>query len=55
MSDQSRIAKYTNPGARVVNVIINNTTIDNTLIDLGAAINMMTTAVLEDLQLGQFL
>ena len=36
-------------------VIINNTAIDNTLIDLGSAINMMTTAVLEVLHLGQFL
>ena len=36
-------------------VIINNTAIDNTLIDLGTTINMMTTAVLEALQLGQFL
>ena len=36
-------------------VIINNTSIDNTLIDLGSAINMMTTAVLEVLRLGQFL
>ena len=36
-------------------VIINNTAIDNTLIDLGSTINMMTTAVLEVLQLGQFL
>ena len=55
MSDQSRIAKYTNPGAPVVNVIINNTTIGNTLINLGSSINMMTTVVLEVLQLGQFL
>ena len=35
--------------------VINKTTIGNTLIDLGLAINMMTTAVLEVLQLGQFL
>ena len=55
MSDPSRIAKYTNPRAPVVTIIINNTTIDNTLIYLGSAINMMTTAVLEALQLGQFL
>ena len=47
MTDQSRIAKYTNPGAPVVNIIINNTAIENTLIDLGSAVNMMTTAVLE--------
>ena len=36
-------------------VIINNTAIENTLINLGSAINMMTTAVLEASQLGQFL
>ena len=46
MSDQSQIAKYTNPGAPVVTVIINITSIDNTLIDLGASMNMMTTTVL---------
>ena len=55
MSYQSRIAKYTNPRAPVVTVIRNYTTIDNTLIYLGLSINMMTTAVLEFLQLGQFL
>ena len=47
MLDHPWIAKFTNPGAPVVIVIINNTTINNTLIDLGLAINMMTTAVLE--------
>ena len=47
--------KYTNPGTTVVTVIVNNTTIENTLIDLGFTINMMATAVLEVLQLGQFL
>ena len=52
MSDQSQIAKYTNPGALVVTVIINNTAIDNTLINLGSTINMMTTTILEVLQLG---
>ena len=36
-------------------VIINNTTIENTLINLGSTINMMTTTFLEVLQLGQFL
>ena len=49
MTDQYRIAKYTNPGAPVVNVIVNNTTIYNTLIDLGYAINMMTTIVFKAL------
>ena len=55
MTDQSRIAKYTNPGASVVTVIINKTSIENTLIDLGSAINMMNKIVLEVLHLGQFL
>ena len=55
MTDRYRIAKYTNPGAPLLTVIVNNTAIDNTLIDLGSTINMMTTAVLEFLQLGQFL
>ena len=55
MTSQSRITKYTNLGAPVVTIIINNTAIENTLIYLGSAINMMTTAVLEVLQLGQFL
>ena len=55
MTDQSQIEKYTNLGALVVTVIVNNTAIQNTLIDLGSTINMMTTAVLEVLQLGQSL
>ena len=55
MKDQSQIAKYTNSRAPVMAVIINKTTIENTLIDLGSAINMMTTSILEFLQLGQFL
>ena len=49
MTGQSRIEKYTNPGAPVVTVIINTTAIENTLMDLGFTINMMTTTVLEDL------
>ena len=55
MIDQYWIAKYTNPGALVVTVVVNNTFIENTLINLGSAINMMTIASLEVLQLGQFL
>jgi hypothetical protein len=35
-------AKYSDPGSLVVNVKINNTLIHNTLIDLGATINVMT-------------
>ena len=49
MLDHSQIAKYTNPGAPVVTVIINNTAIENTLVDLGSSINMMTIVVIESL------
>ena len=52
MTGQSWIAKYTNPRIPVVTVIINNTAIENTLIDLGYVINMMITVVLEFLQIG---
>ena len=55
MTYQSRIAKYTNLGIPVVTVIVNNISIGNTLINIGYAINMMTTTILETLQLGQFL
>ena len=55
MTYQSRIAKYTNLGIPVVTVIVNNISIENTLINLGSSINMMTIAVLEFLYLGQFL
>ena len=47
MTCQSQIAKYTNLGAPVVTVIVNNTAIENTLINLGSAINMMSTIVLQ--------
>ena len=55
MTDQSRIAKYTNPRSLVVTVILNNISIENTHINLGFAINMMTNVVLEVLHPGQFL
>ena len=47
MTNQYRISKYTNMGSPVVTVIVNNISIESTLIDLGSLINMMTTAVLE--------
>ena len=47
MTDQSRITKYANPGTPIVTVIVNNTAIENMLIGLGYAINMMATVVLE--------
>ena len=46
MTDQSWIAKYTNRGSPAVTVIINNIAIENTLINLGSTINMMTIIVL---------
>ena len=55
MTDQSWIAKYTNLGSPIVIIVVNNTAIENTLIDLGSTINMMTTTILEVLQLRQFL
>ena len=55
MIDQFIVAEYTNPGRPVVTIIVNNISIGNTIIDIGSAINMMTTTVLETLYLGQFL
>ena len=55
MTDQYRIAKYTNPGSPIVTIIVNNISIENTLINIGSSIYMMTTVALEVLQLGQFL
>ena len=46
MTGQSWIEKYTNLESPVVTVIMNNTAIENTLIDLGSAINMITTTFL---------
>ena len=46
MTDQSWIEKYKNIGAPVMAVIINNTAIENKLINLGFAINMMKDMIL---------
>jgi hypothetical protein len=43
--------KYTDPGSPIVYVHINNICISNTLIDLGAVINVMTKETMEKLQL----
>jgi hypothetical protein len=51
ISEQPRVAKYGNPGNPVVTITINEVPIGNTLIDLGAAINVMTVTTLEELQL----
>ena len=49
--EQPKLAKYGNPGNLVVTININEVSIGNTLIDLGAAINVMTATTLEQLQL----
>jgi hypothetical protein len=41
--------KYFDPGSLVVNVQINNTLINNTLIDLGSAINVMMRGTMQAL------
>jgi hypothetical protein len=51
ISEQPRVAKYGNPGNPVVTITINKVPIGNTLIDLGAAINVMNFTTLEELQL----
>jgi hypothetical protein len=51
ISEQPKLAKYGNPGNLVVTITINEVSIGNTLIDLGATINVMTTTTLEQLQL----
>jgi hypothetical protein len=45
------MAKYMDPGSSVVKVNINNTSITNNLVDLGATINIMTKETMEKLQL----
>jgi hypothetical protein len=47
--------KYANPRNPIVSVTINNVSIGNTLVELGAAINIMTINIVELLQLSQFL
>jgi hypothetical protein len=49
--EQPKLAKYGNLGNPVVTITINEVTIGNTLIDLGATINVMTATTLEQLQL----
>jgi hypothetical protein len=55
ISEAPKIVKYANPGNPIVSVTINNVSIGNTLVDLGAAINIMTINTVELLQLSQFL
>jgi hypothetical protein len=47
--------KYANPGNPIVSVTIKNVSIGNTLVELGATINIMTINIVELLQLSQFL
>jgi hypothetical protein len=41
------MTKYADPGSLVINFHINNTPIDNTLIDLGVVINVMEKETME--------
>jgi len=43
--------KYVHPGSPIVNIHINNVLISNTLIDVGASINVMTRGTMEKLNL----
>jgi hypothetical protein len=51
MSGKVIMEKYVDPGNHVVIVYINNVPIENTLIDLGVTINVMTVITMEMLQL----
>jgi hypothetical protein len=51
ISEQPNLAKYGNLGNLVVTITIKEVSIGNTLIDLGATINVMTAITLEQLQL----
>lgn len=49
MSGQICVEKYQDLGNLIVSVHINNVLVQNTLIDLGAAINIMTLQTMEQL------
>ena len=51
MSNTIFIEKYMDPGIPMVTITINNFSIPKTLIDLGAAINVMTLETMEYLHL----
>jgi hypothetical protein len=55
MSEKTMMEKYVDLGNHVVIVFINNYPLDNTLIDLGAYINIMTVPTIEKLQLENLL
>jgi hypothetical protein len=51
ISEQPKVAKYGNPGNLVVTITINEVSIGNTLIYLGATIYVMNVTTLEEVQL----
>jgi hypothetical protein len=51
MSNNISIEKYVDPGIPMVTITINNFSISKTLIDLGAAINVMTLETMRQLNL----
>ena len=55
MSTQTVIEKYIDPGIPMVTISINNFSVPNTLIDLGAAINVMTMETMKTLHLNNII
>ena len=55
MMGKISIPKYLDPGNPVVKIHINGTEIQNTLIDLGAAINIMSRQIMDKLKLPNLL
>lgn len=51
MMGKTIIQKYLDPGSPIVKIHINGIEIPNTLIDLGAAINIMSKQVIDSLKL----
>jgi len=51
MSTKTTVEKYIDPGIPMVTISISNFSVPNTLIDLGASINVMTTETMKHLNL----
>jgi hypothetical protein len=51
MFEKTVMEKYVDPGNLIVTIFINNVPLYNTLIELGASINIMTVPTMEKLQL----
>ena len=51
MMGKTTVQKYLDPRSPIVKIHINGVEIPNTLIDLGAAINMMSKQVMDTLRL----